>query len=312
MPRTAHPRFPGVRRRLRLSLAVVLLLSWHGASLDAQAAGNRDARGDTTRVHAASPYPDLRKTRELEISGLGVGFAVTGALQAHGRLIPPSGFDPRDIAWGVDRRTVDNYNPAAATASDWTADASILFPLVLGLATVRPAGGWRGFGRRSVLYGETFLVSQGLTFLGKTTFGRPRPYAYRSEDQRPGHPSDEPASAGTFQSMPSGHSSSAWTGVAIGLTEHLLHRPQADWMERVSVGVLGGALAGATSALRVTAGQHFPSDVLVGAGIGIATGVALPLWHRGDRPMPSRSAWLQMTGGVVAGATLGAVVARRY
>ena len=76
---------------------------------------------------------------------------------------------------------------------------------------------------------------------------------------------------------------------SLATTEHLLTRPEASTRERLVVGFTGGALGAATAALRVEAGQHFPSDVLVGSAIGIATGVTLPLAHA-DGPGPTRRA----------------------
>jgi len=98
----------------------------------------------------------------------------------------------------------------------------------------------------------------------------------------------------------------------MGLTEYMLNRPEAAWWERTAVGFVGGALAGATSALRVEAGQHFPSDVVAGAGIGMAVGVTVPLLHRGDRSIPSPKSWLQMTGGVLVGSLLGTLAAEKF
>ena len=97
----------------------------------------------------------------------------------------------------------------------------------------------------------------------------------------------------------------------MGMTTHLLQRPRASWVERAGVGFLGGVLAGSTSALRVEAGQHFPSDVLVGAGIGVVSGVAVPLLHRGEQQIRT-DAVLQMVGGGLAGTFLGVVLARSY
>ncbi len=110
---------------------------------------------------------------------------------------------------------------------------------------------------------------------------------------------------------------SDWTADAavalpLGLTEHLLRRPSASRIERAGIGFLGGALAGATSALRVQAGQHFPSDVIVGAGIGIVTGVAVPLLHRGKQRLPSSNAWLEMMAGLLAGTLFGVMMAQGY
>jgi len=94
------------------------------------------------------------------------------------------------------------------------------------------------------------------------------------------------------------------------MTDYLLSRPDASWAERVGVGLVGGGLAGATSALRVTAGQHFPSDVIAGAGIGIVTGVAVPLLHRGGRPLPSSEALFEVLGGALVGTLIGVVAVK--
>ena len=52
------------------------------------------------------------------------------------------------------------------------------------------------------------------------------------------------------------------------------------------------ALASATAALRVAAGEHFPTDVIVGAAAGSAVGAAVPLLHdHGARAGPGTLAW---------------------
>ena len=280
--------------------------------MEGQLRGSADSVSTPALVHSDTVYPDLRRTREFALSGLGASFVFAGVLAQADREVPSNGFDPVEIAWVVDRRTVGNHSPRAGTASDWTRNAAVLFPLVLALATGQPESRWSGLHRRGLVFAETFVISEGLTFFGKVSFGRPRPYTYWPTEERPGGSRYESSAARTFHSMPSGHSSSAWTGAAIGMTEHLLHRPDASWVERAGVGFLGGALAGATSALRVSAGQHFPSDVLAGAGVGIASGVTVPLLHRGGRPVPPLSSWLQAMGGALGGVMVGILVAQAY
>ena len=96
------------------------------------------------------------------------------------------------------------------------------------------------------------------------------------------------------------------------MTEHLLYRPEASGLERVAIGFLGGALGTSTAALRVAAGQHFPTDVIVGSLIGAGTGVTVPLLHRGSQPMPSSRAWLQMWGGALGGSIVGILVGTAF
>ena len=53
------------------------------------------------------------------------------------------------------------------------------------------------------------------------------------------------------------------------------------WMWTVA-GVVAIAGASITGISRILAGQHFPSDVLVGAAIGALTGWVVPAVHRQD------------------------------
>ncbi len=197
--------------------------------------------------HGVNPdrfYPDYRKGREITLSGVGAGFLVTGLLvPVDDREVPAQGFDPGEIAWSVDRGIVGNNSLDADAASDWTRTAAQVFPFVLTLVTGEPGERWRGFGRSSLVYAETFLIGQGFTLLAKTMLGRARPFAYLSPEERPDDSAYDVTRERTFRSMPSGHTSAAWTGAALGMTEHLLRRPEASWLERAGVGFLGGALA---------------------------------------------------------------------
>ena len=276
------------------------------------ARGQAAPSADSLAIGSSRSFPDLRKGRDITLSGVGAGLLVTGLLLPANHVdVPPQGFDPGDIAWSVDRDIVGNHSRGADLAGDWTRDASLVFPLSLAFATAQEGERWHGFGRSSLVYAETILLSQGLTWLGKSALGRARPFTYLSADARPDNLSYDVAKERAFASMPSGHSSSAWAGAALGMTTHLLQRPQAGWIERAGVGFLGGTLAGATAALRVEAGQHFPSDVIAGAGIGVLTGVAVPMLHRGDRQLQT-NAVLQMVGGGLAGTFLGVMLARGY
>lgn len=253
-------------------------------------------------------YPELRLKRELVLTGVGAAILTTGLLLPTGnRTVPAGGLDPAEIALGIDRHVVGNTGTTSNTASAWTRDAAMAMPFVLAFALAEPGHRWEGFGPRTAVYAETMFFSMSVTLLGKEAWERPRPYAYTPASERPDDPIYDVTNARTFNSMPSGHSSSAWTGVGIAMTEELLSRPDAHWGERFAVGFVGGGLAGATAALRLTAGQHFPTDVIAGGGIGLATGVAVPLLHRGDRPMPPLKSWLEVLGGAAAGTVVGVI-----
>lgn len=271
-----------------------------------------DASGAPPEVSVPAPYPRLDTGRDLALLGVGVGFlGASRLLPEPVRALPSAGLDPSDIPWSFDRRAVGPIDYDAERASDWTRNGALALPLVLGWLHAGDDR-WSSLSRTSVVYAETVLITGGLTKFGKGLFGRARPFAYLPEDERPPDAAMAVPSARTFYSLPSGHSSLAWASASMALTEHLLRRPEAHWTENVGLGFVGGALAGATSALRVAAGFHFTSDVVAGAGLGIVTGVAVPLAHRGDQVLPTSGAWLEVAGGALAGTLFGVVLARTY
>lgn len=291
--------------RARTSVVALALVTVAVGPLQAQ------ARSDSASSKATQPA--LHGWREAGLTAAGASLLFSGALtNVRFRDVPAEGLNPLGLDFRFDRGSVGDLHPGASRMSDWTRNAAVAFPFALSLATSPGGTRTRGLARTAVVHAEAMLISQGLTLLGKKMLGRPRPYAYVPALDRPDGTSYDVTLDRTFVSMPSGHASSAWAGAALGLTEYMLSRPEAAWWERAGVGFVGGALAGATSALRVEAGQHFPSDVLAGAGIGIGVGVAVPLLHRGDRPIPGARSWLEMTGGVLVGTLLGTLAAERF
>ena len=60
-----------------------------------------------------------------------------------------------------------------------------------------------------------------------------------------------------------------------------------------------------TADLRTRAGMHFYSDVLVGAVVGSAVGVALPYFHGGRKVHLSKLEWLAILLGPLLGVAIG-------
>lgn len=306
-PRSA---FGGVRA---LALGLAVLTAALPGRLLGQAMAKSGVSGVVAGPRVTEAYPEFRRAREVALVSVGAGLLVAAHLvSVNAPAVPVRGLDPERISWSVDRQTIGTSSLDAHLASNWTRNAAVVLPFAMALATGPSGSRWEGFGRRSAVITQAFVLSQGLTNLGKSAIGRARPYTYVPSDDRIEDPAYDVTAPGAFASMPSGHSASAWTGATLAVTEYLLGHPDAVWSHKGGIGFLGGALAGGTSALRVEAGQHFPSDVLVGAAIGIITGVAVPMLHRGQRAGPSTSSWLEATGGLAVGTLLGSVLARRY
>ena len=130
----------------------------------------------------------------------------------------------------------------------------------------------RAMGADVVVAGESIAVAGALSQVLKVAIARPRPYLY---DAGPG---DVRLTQGkSYESMPSGNSTAAFSAMAALATGWAIrypHSKQTKWL------VIGGAvLATVASGLRVYAGKHFPSDLLGGALLGVGVGVAVPLLH---------------------------------
>ncbi len=97
-------------------------------------------------------------------------------------------------------------------------------------------------------------------------------------------------------SFPSGH-----TAFAAAATFTVARMP--DDVDAVPAWVAysgASVLTTTVGVLRVTAGKHYPTDVLIGALIGGTYGLGLPVLHRGDRPVSLRVSGPQEVALVVA------------
>jgi membrane-associated phospholipid phosphatase len=207
--------------------------------------------------------------------GLGVDIAlgVTGAsalgagLLLRGVAMPPA--VPLDSArvFALDRPFLAPYSHAPDLVSDLTMAAAIAAPAVALLS--------RNLGdilTIVVMYAETIALAQGLKETMKGTFPRYRPYMY---DNPPAALAVDPD---RYASFPSGHAALAFASAAFLASVFAAYNPGSPWTIPVAAG--GFALAGATAVLRMVAGQHFLSDVLVGAALGSVCGIVVPVLHR--------------------------------
>lgn len=279
-----------------------LLLAWSVGGMEAAPAAA--ASRSTARLHYS-----WQVDAPVLAGGL-TGILLGASVAVDTRTVPAGGLDPAEIAWHVDRNALPNLSTVADDRSDTFRNVTVVLPLALGLVTAAPGNHWRAAGDRMALWAESAGVAQGITLLLKNSVSRPRPFNYSDEAVRPDGAHYDAQSDRAFQSMPSGHASSAWCGAALLWTDPWLQQPDATWKRRAGIACLGSALATVTAGLRVEAGQHFPTDVLAGAAIGAASGTLVPLLHGytdNGRPVPRPSArhWLDRAAGVAAGIGVG-------
>ncbi len=171
--------------------------------------------------------------------------------------------DPSEVN-GFDRGAIGNHRDAADVVSTVTVLLAMALPPIADLADV---GATPVLVHDVGVFAETLLVNGALVEAAKYVVQRPLPRTYAGDPTLVG-------SAGGYRSFYSGHTSTAFAAlVATAYTIRLRYGEQVwPWF---AVGAVGASVG----IERVVAGRHFPSDVLVGAAMGTAVGLAVPWLH---------------------------------
>ena len=226
-------------------------------------------------------------------------------LEADVRTVPPGGLDRDAIHLAWDRRSIGAPDPDALTASNVVLGTSVLLPAAFGLAFPSPEGRKDGLLRLGGTETEAMILAMGGAQFAKSLIGRPRPYTYLPEDERPADARYDPGRVEAFESMPSGHATLAWATAMTGVGYLAGRRPDLPGWVHVLGGAAAGGLATATSLLRVKGQGHFPSDVVAGGLWGGTAGTAVVLLRGGPAAPGDRGkAWLRSLLGVAAGSAL--------
>lgn len=166
---------------------------------------------------------------------------------------------------GLDGLAPTTLSEGPATVSDVVLYGGLVTGLGLGLVHEGRAG-------RTLLFAEALSVTGALTELTKHAVRRPRPYTFGGTS----------VDADDDRSFFSGHTSFVATASLFVARSWDLERDLGPGGRALAYGLAGGLTVG-TAALRVTAGKHFPSDVLVGGLVGGAVGWLVPELHREGR-----------------------------
>ena len=223
-------------------------------------------------VFSQSPY-QLKLGREIGLYG--TGLSVIGAGFYFNKQVKPltaaqiSVLNPSDLTrferWVTTRRSVRSHK-----TSNVLLNTSNFFPVALTLFDKNMRKDASTIG---VMYTQAAMINLGLTALVKTTVKRTRPYVYQYELTL-----EEKMTQNARQSFWSGHTSQTATMCFLTAKLYADYHPDSRWKP-----VMWGAAAtlpAVTGILRMTAGKHFPTDVLAGYITGAAIGYFIPRLHQ--------------------------------
>jgi len=197
----------------------------------------------------------------------------------------------------MDRSVIGNWDPAADSASDVVLIASFVAPFLFNgidhaLWGKERAQLGRWIWSDVLIVFETVAIAGAFTNMAKWAYNRHRPYNYiaihdtarydeiQGDEELRSLLQEETESNDAALSFWSGHTSLAFAALCASATlltsKHLDDHPAplfALWGGTIGAGI-------AVAMLRVQAGMHFPTDVIVGALMGSAFGVVIPALHR--------------------------------
>lgn len=168
-----------------------------------------------------------------------------------------------------DRFAVENWSPNAALISDVFLYGAVMLPFGL-LLHKKVRKDWSKF---ALIYAECFLMNASMTALCKNIIKRPRPFMYN-----PDLSLDLKRTNNGQYSFFSGHTSTVACMSFMTAKIFQDYHPQPGI--KPLVWTLAAILPAITGYLRVDAGKHFLSDVLVGYAFGAFVGILIPSLHK--------------------------------
>jgi membrane-associated phospholipid phosphatase len=196
---------------------------------------------------------------------IGASLALVGTMYAFGSgLIDVRCPCDRNEVNSFDRGAIGNHSNAAAWLSDVTVGAALLAPVALDWFALRDL---RVYVEDLTVFAEALSVAGALNVLAKQVVGRPFPRTYA------GDPSLVHSTNG-YHSFFSGHTTLTFAALSVAsVTIGERYGPKLlPWLVTLVVGA-------SVAVERVAAGWHFPTDVLMGAGVGTVVGIGIPVLH---------------------------------
>jgi len=222
------------------------------------------------------PVYKIKPAVDIPVTLAGIGWSLYGFSVIYNRDTSTTeeilALDKNDIA-PINRSGADQYSPKAFDASNMFFYASMPYPLILMLDKhIR-----KDAAKIGMLYIQALGITGSLYSTAAMIHPKYRPYAYNPEA-----PMDRRKRGGAKNSFYAGHV--ALVGTATFFTAKVFadYHPESH-LKFLFYGIAGAATA-TTAYLRYKAGEHFPTDVLIGATMGTLTGILVPQLHKNKNP----------------------------
>jgi membrane-associated phospholipid phosphatase len=233
----------------------------------------------------AQPFPYALGKQDLVMVPAGIGLAALGLALRDATdpitLTELARLDRDDVNW-FDRTATGNWSESWGDRSDeyrnlvvGTTFLTLGFEGARSILKGRPGEG----ATLAVMLGELYTFLLGTSYTTKALVGRKRPYAFNPRmtlEEKYLIASSE--GRDVYFSFFSGHATSAFAAATFTSTVFTDLFGPSKWSYLVWGSTL--TLAGMTAYSRVKAGEHYPSDVIVGAAVGSAIGYLVPRMHR--------------------------------
>ena len=184
-------------------------------------------------------------------------------------------FDRSDLLpW--DRPVAGRYSKVAGDVSSWFAVLGAAPLALAGTSWYRGEASGGDFAVYTLMFAQALALQNGLNLVVRSFKFWPRPYMYSTDGD--GAAAAEAAEGEAYGSFFSGHASAAFT-VAVFTGEWFSEfYPNSRYKSLVWAGSL--SLAGFVGVLRIAAGKHYPTDVVVGALAGTGVSLAVIQMHK--------------------------------
>lgn len=226
-----------------------------------------------SRVNA-SEY-SLNLSTDIPVTAMAIITSGFGTYLYSQMEVPKQVMNPNHLLpW--DKKVAGRYSKGADQASDIGALLAIT-PLVIGgTALYSRQSDLREFGTFSLMLVQSVLFQSGINLAVRASQLWPRPYVYATSGE--GFEKSQNAKGEAYGSFFSGHASAAFT-VAV-FTSEWFNETHPNSANTGVVRALAFSLAGIEGVLRIAAGKHYPTDVLVGALVGTSVSYGVLFMHK--------------------------------